>query len=411
MNNLISTLVVEALDGATAQGAIHATSVADSASTGKLAIQVDGAFAAGDATAAGANALIKLSAATVMSNGTTSVVSSSEFKKGEIISSNYSAAVTPADATSSIDFSAVSAANKLGGQIFVRFERKDGKGINDSETFSGETVAQVVTAFAARKGNGTTEFDNLTLSDAGSNVLNIVVDARDVESALNISANDGASVTRSFPANDRGSLTIAKGLEKSGFISMGAYNQYGFPIVVPESSTVAGQDYGIYTIELRKKVGGRFVFETIKVLIQDDEASVQKTVTFIESVLGLSAADLTVPVVTSTVVSMVTDAAGTTAAGSTYSTAGSTAIFVKATNLEVGTTAVLTINSDDTGDAGHATVQEFAVATAEEVFAVTIADAGDFAATSEIKATLVLRDSNNNVSAGKIQATGITIQS
>lgn len=411
MNNLISTLVVEALDGATAQGAIHATSVADSASTGKLAIQVDGAFAAGDATAAGANALIKLSAATVMSNGTTSVVSSSEFKKGEIISSNYSAAVTPADATSSIDFSAVSAANKLGGQIFVRFERKDGKGINDSETFSGETVAQVVTAFAARKGNGTTEFDNLTLSDAGSNVLNIVVDARDVESALNISANDGASVTRSFPANDRGSLTIAKGLEKSGFISMGAYNQYGFPIVVPESSTVAGQDYGIYTIELRKKVGGRFVFETIKVLIQDDEASVQKTVTFIESVLGLSAADLTVPVVTSTVVSMVTDAAGTTAAGSTYSTAGSTAIFVKATNLEVGTTAVLTINSDDTGDAGHATVQEFAVATAEEVFAVTIADAGDFAATSVIKATLVLRDSNNNVSAGKIQATGITIQS
>jgi hypothetical protein len=411
MNNLISTLVVEALDGATAQGAIHATSVADSASTGKLAIQVDGAFAAGDATAAGANALIKLSAATVMSNGTTSVVSSSEFKKGEIISSNYSAAVTPADATSSIDFSAVSAANKLGGQIFVRFERKDGKGINDSETFSGETVAQVVAAFVARKGNGTTEFDNLTLSDAGSNVLNIVVDARDVESALHISANDGASVTRSFPANDRGSLTIAKGLEKSGFISMGAYNQYGFPIVVPESSTVAGQDYGIYTIELRKKVGGRFVFETIKVLIQDDEASVQKTVTFIESVLGLSAADLTVPVVASTVVSMVTDAGGATAAGSTYSTAGETAIFVKATNLEVGTTAVLTINSDDDTDTGHGTVQEFAVATAEEVFAVTIVDAGDFAATSEIKATLVLRDSNNNLSAGKIQATAITIAS
>ena len=106
-------------------------------------------------------------------------MSSSEFKKGEILSANYTAAVTPADATSSIDFSAVSAANKLGGQIFVRFERKDGKGINDSETFSGETVAQVVAAFVARKGNRTTEFDNLTLSDAGSNILNIVVDARD----------------------------------------------------------------------------------------------------------------------------------------------------------------------------------------------------------------------------------------
>lgn len=411
MNNLISTLVVEALDGATAQSAIHATSVANSASTGKLAIQVDGAFAAGDASAAGADALIKLSAATVMSNGTTSVVSTSEFKKGDILSSNYTAAVTPADATSSIDFSAVSAANKLGGQIFVRFERKDGKGINDSETFSGETVAQVVAAFVARKSNRTTEFDNLTLSDAGSTVLNIVVDARDAESALHISANDGAAVTRSFPANDQGSLTIAKGLEKSGFISMGAYNQYGFPIVVPESSTVAGQDYGIYTIELRKKVGGRFVFETIKVLIQDDEASVQKTVTFIENVLGLSAADLTVPVVSSTVVSMVTDAGGATGAGITYSLAASTAIFVKATELEVGTTAVLTINSDATGDAGHATVQEFAVVTAEEVFAVTIADAGDFADGSTIKATLVLRDSNNNLSAGKVQATGIVIQS
>ena len=411
MNNLISTLVVEALDSGTAQAAISATSVANSASTGKLAIQVDGAFAAGDAGPAGADALIKLSAATVMSNGTTSVVSTSEFKKADILSSHYFAAVSPADATSSIDFSAVSAANKLGGQFFVRFERKDGKGINDSETFSGETVAQLVAAFVARKGNRTSEFDNLTLSDAGSNVLNIVVDARNAESALYISANDGASVTRAFPANDQGSLTIAKGLEKSGFISMGAYNQYGFPIVVPESSTVAGQDYGIYSIELRKKVGGRFVFETIKVLIQDDEASAQKTVTLIESVLGLSAADLTVPDVTSTVVSMVTDAAGTTAAGSTYSTAGATAIFVKATNLEVGTTAVLTINSDDTDDAGHATVQEFAVATAEEVFAVTIADAGDFAATSVIKATLVLRDSNNNLSVGKVQAAGITIAS
>ena len=121
---------------------------------------------------------------------------------------------------------------------------------------------------------------------------------------MHISANDGAAVTRSFPANDQGSLTIAKGLEKSGFISMGAYNQYGFPIVVPESSTVAGQDYGTYTIELRKKVGGRFVFETIKVLIQDDEASAQKTVTFIENVLGLSAADLTVPAVSCTSMSV-----------------------------------------------------------------------------------------------------------
>ena len=394
MNNLISTLVVEALDGATAQSAIHATSVANSASTGKLAIQVDGTFAAGNASAAGADALIKLSAATVMSNGTTSVVSSSEFKKGEILSANYTAAVTPADATSSIDFSAVSAANKLGGQIFVRFERKDGKGINDSETFSGETVAQVVAAFVARKGNRTTEFDNLTLSDAGSNILNIVVDARDAESALHISANDGAAVTRSFPANDQGSLTIAKGLEKSGFISMGAYNQYGFPIVVPESSTVAGQDYGIYTIELRKKVGGRFVFETIKVLIQDDEASVQKTVTFIENVLGLSAADLTVPTAL-TSITYVTSLADDTAVTSA-DVSDLDPFFVKIVGAEVGTTLVVTLNSSG---AEADVTEEFAVTAAAQSFAITAANAGDYAAAVTLTLDGKLSDSNNNLSA------------
>ena len=409
MNNLISTLVVEALDGSTAQAAIHATDVANSASTGKLAIQVDGTFQAGNASAAAANALIKLSAATTMADGSTSVMSSSEFKKGDIIASHYQAASSPADGTSSIDFSSVAAGDKLGGQFFVRFERADGQGINDSETFSGENVAQIVTAFNARK--GFTEFDNLTLADSGANVLTITVAARDADTKLHISANDGATIVNSTPSNDVGSLTAARDLEKLGFITQGAYNQYGFPIVVPETSTAAGQDYGIYTIELRKKVGGRFVFETIKVLIQDDEASAQKTVTFIENVTGLSSADLVVPVVTSTVVSMVTDAGGGTAAGSTYSNGGSTAIFVKATNLEVGTTAILTINSDDTNDVGHGRSQEFAVETAEEVFAITVADAGDFAAGQVIKATLVLRDSNNNLSAGKVQATGITIQS
>jgi len=402
MNNLISTLVVEALDGATAQGAIHATSVANSASTGKLAIQVDGAFAAGDASAAGADALIKLSAATVMSNGTTSVVSTSEFKKGDILSSNYTAAVSPADATSSIDFSAVSAANKLGGQFFVRFERKDGKGINDSETFSGETVAQVVAAFVARKGNRTTEFDNLTLSDAGSDVLNIVIDARDAESALYISANDGASVTRAFPANDQGSLTIAKGLEKSGFISMGAYNQYGFPIVVPENSTVAGQDYGIYSIELRKKVGGRFVFETIKVLIQDDEASAQKTVTFIENVLGLSAADLTAPsaLTSITFVTSLEDSTPVTTADES----DEAPFFVKIVGAELGTTLIALLTSDG----AEATVeQEFAVEADPHIFAITAVNAGDYAVGVELSLQGKLRDSNNNLSA--VATTGDTL--
>lgn len=409
MNNLIKTLVVEALDGSTDQDAIHATDIANSASTGRLAIQVDGAFQAGDASAAAADAFIKMSAATAMADGSTSVMSSSEFKKGDILSANYKVASSAADVNSSVDYSGPTVV-KLGGQFFVRLERKDGQGINDSETYAGETVLEIVNKFKARKKANLTEFDNVTFADAGSSVLTITISARDENSGVIISANDNAAVTTAAPADNVGSLTIARELEKLGFISQGAYNQYKFPIVNPETSTLAGQDYGIYTIELRKKVGGRYVFETIKVLIQDDEASGQKTVNFIENVLGLSAADLTAPAVTSVVVSMVTDEAGETAAGTTYSNAGATAIFVKATNLEVGTTATLTINSTVDTDAGHASLQTFNVETETEVFPITVVDAGDFAATSVIKATLTLTDGSNNVSAGKVQATGITIQ-
>ena len=391
MNNLISTLVVEALDGSTAQNAIHATSVANSASTGKLAIQVDGTFQAGDASAAAANALIKLSAATTMADGSTSVMSSSEFKKGDIIASHYQAASAPADGTSSIDFTSVAAGDKLGGQFFVRFERADGQGINDSETFSGENVGQIVTAFNARK--GLTEFDNLTLADSGSNVLTITVAARDADTKLHISANDGATIVNSTPSNDVGSLTAARELEKLGFITQGAYNQYGFPIVVPETSTAAGQDYGIYTIELRKKVGGRFVFETIKVLIQDDEASAQKTVTFIENVTGLSSADLTVPTKLTSIsyVTSLEDATLITQADKS----DADAFFIKIVGAEVGTTLVATFTSDG---AEAAVTEEFNVTAGTQTFAVTSINAGNFAAGVNVVLDGKLRDSNNNLS-------------
>ena len=391
MNNLISTLVVEALDGSTQQDAIHATSVANSASTGKLAIQVDGTFQAGDASAAAANALIKLSAATTMADGSTSVMSSSEFKKGDIIASHYQAASAPADGTSSIDFTSVAAGDKLGGQFFVRFERADGQGINDSETFSGENVGQIVTAFNARK--GLTEFDNLTLADSGSNVLTITVAARDADTKLHISANDGATIVNSTPSNDVGSLTAARELEKLGFITQGAYNQYGFPIVVPETSTAAGQDYGIYTIELRKKVGGRFVFETIKVLIQDDEASAQRTVTFIENVTGLSSADLTVPTKLTSIsyVTSLEDATLITQADKS----DADAFFIKIVGAEVGTTLVATFTSDG---AEAAVTEEFNVTAGTQTFAVTSINAGNFAAGVNVVLDGKLRDSNNNLS-------------
>tara|TARA_R100001510_G_C7654360_1_gene213008 strand:+ start:1920 stop:3146 length:1227 start_codon:yes stop_codon:yes gene_type:complete len=395
MNNLISTLVVEALDGNTAQNAIHATSVANSAATGKLAIQTEGVFRAGTYTSTGANDLIKMSAATTMADGTISVMSTSEFKKGDIISSHYTAASSPADATSTVDYSGGSVV-KLGGQFFVRLERKDGQGINDTETYSGETVAQIVTAFAARKSAGTTEFNNLTLSDAqilGSSVLNIVIDARDENSGLIISANDNATITNNAPANDVGSLTAARKLEKLGFITQGAYNQYGFPIVNPETSTAAGQDYGIYTIELRKKVGGRFVFETIKVLIQDDEASAQKTVTFIENVLGLSSADLTVPTKLTSITYVTSLADGTAITQADNGDADP--FFIKIVGAEIGTTLVATFTSDGSEDV---VTEEFAVTATTESFAVTSVNASNFAAGVNVVLDGKLRDSNNNLS-------------
>jgi hypothetical protein len=405
MNNLITTLVIEALDSNMSnQAGATATTVANAVSSNRIAIQTEGVFRAGDYTSTGATDLIKLSAATLMADGSISVMSSSEFLKKDIISSHYAAAIAPATTNSSIDFSS---STKLGGQYFVRVERKDGSGINDSETFSGETVAQIVTAFNKRKGDGLTEFANLALTDLGSNVLNIAVAARDTGSALSISANDGATVTRVFPANNKGSLTVAKGLEKSGFISMGAYNQYGFPIVVPETSTGAGQDYGIYTLELKKKVGGRFVYETIKVLIADDEASVQKTVKAIENVCGLSSADLTVPTaITST--TFVTAINGVTGAGSTYTAGIAVPIFVKAVGLEVGATVTFTLETNGTQPD---VTQSFTAATTTQTFAITVADSADYTATKTLTAQAVQADSNNNVSAATTTANAVTIAS
>jgi len=402
MNNLIKTLVVEALDGSTNQDSIHATSIANSASTGRLAIQVDGAFQAGDASAAAADAFIKMSAATTMADGSTSVMSSSEFKKGDILSASYQVARSAADVNSSVNYSN-SRVVKLGGQFFVRLERKDGQGINDSETYAGETVEEIVTKFAARKKANLTEFDNVTFADAGSSVLTITISARDQNSGLIIGANDNAVITTAAPADNVGSLTIARELEKLGFISQGAYNQYKFPIVNPETSTLAGKDYGIYTIELRKKVGRRNVFETIKVLIQDDEASAQKTVTFIENILGLSVADLTVPakLTSITYVTSLEDGTAITQADNS----DKDQFFIKIVGAEIGTTLVATFTSDGAEDVA---TEEFDVTAETESFAVTSVNAGDFAAGVNVVLDGKLRDSTNNLS--DAATTGDTVE-
>lgn len=414
MSQIIKSLVVDQLDSATTQNAClsddASTFIADAASAGSLIIQKNGTPQAGNASAAGDEDFLKLSVVKKQADDTNAVVASSEFQKKDIWKKSYKRSSDGSSATYALNYAN---AVKVGGQFFLRLERRDGLGINDSETFSEETLAKLKTRFDNRKTAKMTEFDNVSLAVDG-NTLNVTVAARDLgESDVHISANDDVSFTDVNPGNKLGTIKQVKELEKLSSISMGATNQYGFPIVVPETFTVGSGDYGIATIELRKKVGGRYVYETIKVLIKDDEAKDNAIASFtgkaLSTILGLGF-DFGAPVVTSVVVSMVTDAAGDTAAGTSYSIAGETSIFVKATNLEVGTKAILTINSDATDDTGHGHVQTFDVETAEEVFEITGIDASDFADGSTIKADLKLRDSNNNESADKTQATGIVIQ-
>jgi len=401
MNNLISTLVIEALDSAMAnQTGATATSIADAAATNRLVVQRDGEFATGQLTNTTAAQLIKLSAATTMSDGTVSVMSSSEFKLADIISSNYAIPSAGTAASYVLEFAN---AVKLGGQFFIRLERKDGAGINASATFSGETLAEVKAQFDLRASFN--DFGNVAMTATDADTMTIAVSAKDSNSDVHISTNDDVTFTDVNPVNKKGSLTVAKGLEKSGFISQGAYNQYGFPIVVPETSTSAGQDYGIYTIELRKKVAGRFVFETIKVLIADDEANAQKTAQALNNLLGLTAADSTVPTAI-TATSFVTNDAGDTVAGTTYTDDAAVAIFVKATGCEVGTTITITLESDGS-EANH--VQAFSVTDASDVYAITGVDSSTYANGAVVTAKAILTDSSGNVSAAASSAGTVTI--
>ena len=398
MNNLITTLVIEALDSAMAdQAGATATSIADAASTNRLAIQRDGEFVAGNLTNTTANQLLKLSAATTMSDGSVSVMSSSEFKTTDIIASHYAIPVGGTAASYALDYAN---AEKVGGQLFLRLERRDGKDINDSETFSGETLTQLKDEFDAR--SEYTEFANVSLTVA-SDVLTVSVAAKDSYSNVHISANEGTVIPKSNTVNKKGSLTVAKGLERSGFITMGAYNQYKFPIVVPETSTAANQDYGIYTIELRKKVGGRFVYETIKVLIADDEANVNKTASAINNLLGISAFDSTAPTLTG-IDFTVED--GTAAVTADYSAAAASAMYVQLAGASAaGDTVTVTTTSATDTDAGHNQTKTFILATATDILPLDVT-AADFSVGVVVTAKAQISDGSGNVS--DLETTTIT---
>jgi len=400
MNNLITTLVIEALDSEMAnQAGSTATSIANAASTNRLAIQRDGAFVTGDLTNTTANQLIKLSAATTMSDGTVSVMSSSEFKLGDIVASHYAVPTSPSSGLSQVDYAN---ADKVGGQFFVRLERKNGINVSDTETYSGETLTQLKAEFDEAKASSRTEFDNVTLGISDS-VLTVSVASKDKDSEVLLSANEGATVTLTNVTDKRGSLAVAKGLEKSGFITMGAYNQYKFPIVLPETSTAAGQDYGIYTIELRKKVGKRFVFETIKVLIADDEANENKTATALNNLLSLDAADTTAPIAFASV--FLSDSSGATQA--TYVIASSDEIHVAVNGAMAADVAFGTLVLSSDGEEADVTVN-IPTDTANARVVDTGVDASAYADGVTLTATVTKTDGSGNVSAAKTDTAAVS---
>jgi hypothetical protein len=90
-----------------------------------------------------------------------------------------------------------------------------------------------------------------------------------------------------------GTLKAVRKNEKLHAISSGAYNQYE-DIVNPGTNANPGEDFYLYTIEVRKKVGGRTTTEIIRVYINDDAGH---TATSIETILGIGTlADVTGPV-------------------------------------------------------------------------------------------------------------------
>ena len=405
MSQPITTLVVRCSEADMTAGtpSTHlATTIDNARNTGRLAIQKNGAFAAGNATST-ADDLLKLSTAMRAANETIIVRSSPEFKKSDIKSAHYSRGTNRVQQNISVNYTNVTAAQKLGGQFFLRLEGQ-GQGTGElTETFSGETLAQVVAQHNKRKKAGTTQFDFVTLS-VSNNIISCLAKLMPFGTQMRASANDGAAITDvNFGADQGGSEAQVLELERLGNIRSGVTNQVGFPIVEPQTKLTINNDYGIYTIELQRDAGhNNVVNETIKVLIRDDEASgtggASLTVAAIESVLGLDVVDTTIPTLTSATFSVTN---GTTATDSDYSVGGSTAMFVKLVGAAAaGDTVTVTVTSAATGDAGHNNVTTHTLVTATDNITLGVT-ANQFTASTVLTATTVITDAAGNVSATK----------
>lgn len=394
MSLLDTTLVVRG-DVAAAQGDVLATSVSNAASTGELMIQVDGAFAAGDASAAGADALVKLSVAVPQPDGSTAVMGSSEFKTSQILSSDYKAPQTGANQVITISGLSATSDNT------IRLEAQDGINIHSVLGVTGITPQEIVDRFKGRQDKAA--FDNVTFAVSGSDVqITITPRGHDII----VSGDDSLTVTYNTESAGvrRGQRDNIIRLEKSGYISAGAYNQVEFPIVVPATTTEFGADYGIYTIEVLQAVpGNRRAIETIRIAIKDDEAVSNKLVNAIQTILGLAGVDVTPPSAL-TSIQFVTDGDGDTDAATSYSTGSDTAMFVKVVGAEVNATITVTL----TVDGGTDVVETFTAETATDVFELAVT-ASNYAEDDVVSVNATQTDAAGNVSAATTADTA-TIQ-
>ena len=401
MSQPITTLVVRASESDMTAGTASthlATNIANAVSTGRLAIQKNGAFVAGDATSVSSD-LIKLTVA--INNAATGrdiIISTPEFSKDDIVSSHYKKSASAGNQIIAVQYSGVTAAEKLGGQFFVRIESQ-GQGTGEfTETYSGTTLQKIIDQFNKRKAAGTTAFEFVSMDIQSTTILRVFSTRVPLDGSLVCSANDGASIsTSAVGAEATGQKAAALELERKSNIRSGVTNQIGFPIVEP-ATFIQPADYGIYTIEIEREAGhNNKVKEEFKVLIKDDEANGSLTVNALQSVLGLSTADVTVPTLTTAVFSLTN---GNTASDSDYSVGSDSAMFVKAGASAAGDTVTVTVTSADDTDTGHNNVTTHTLVAATDNITLDVT-AGDFTASTELTATTVITDAAGNVSATK----------
>ena len=393
MSFIETTLVVRG-DVAASQADVLADSVADAASNGYLLIQKDGVAQAGNAAGAAATSLLKLSVAANQPDGSTAISGTSEFKLSDIYSYSYAAPSTGVTQTYTI--------TNLGtGESTVRLEVRDGVNVHDVMSFSGTSATAIVAEFNGRADKE--RFKHITMSVNGGGI-NLSVAPNGYSTV--VTGSDHLTIGQNAAwGPSRGGQNQVIALEKRSNISMGAYNQTEFPIVVPASGTAAGADYGIFTIELRKTLPGkRKVTEVIRIAIQDDEAASNKLVNAIQTILGLSGIDVTPPTAL-TSIQFVTDADGDTDAANEYSVQSASAMFVKIVGAEVGATITVTL----TVTGGEDVVETFTASATTEVLSLAVT-AATYAEGDVVSVNATQTDTNGNVGPAVTTADTATIQ-